>query len=154
MVFPMESALSILGLVLASASAIWLLCHEISEKNKNAAFLARRRDLLGQKTALKITIRNIRDNFGKINRGVHPSGVYAPDAEHLRNDLAGPESKLVAVEADLEALDDADKAAANAWPSVAHILGFGLLLMGFALQLIAEILKAVAAHAHTGITPP
>jgi len=133
---------SILGLIVSSASAFWLLAHEIREKTRTGDRLLKKRDLLLRRRSLKADIEEIRKNLAKAFKEVDPTGEKM--RQRFGENTKDRRLELRDVELQLEKLDEEEaEGFADAWPSRAHIGGFGLLLLGFVMQLIAEIKKAL-----------
>jgi len=138
----MGKALSILGLVVSSISAIWLALHDIRERNRNGDRLLKRRDLSIRRNALKAGINNNLRNLATAFADPNPSD---PSGEKYRQrvheNTSRDEAELQEVERQIDEIDEEGRNFQAAWASVAHLGGFGLLLLGFMFQRWAEILK-------------
>jgi hypothetical protein len=139
----MESVLSILGLLLTSASAIWLLAHDIKQKNRRGDHLLKRQDLVASRDATRREVEKRARLLQNANKSLDPSGEhqrYDVDVmtENVRRDLETAERDLAQAN---EALEESAK---DAWPAPVHFGAFGLLLAGIVCQLVAEIMKTLA----------
>jgi predicted nuclease with TOPRIM domain len=135
----MVKVFSVLGLVISSASAVWLLMNEIREKQKIGDRLLKKKELSDRRKGLKADIKEIRENLAKAYAGVDPSGEK--ERQRFEENTKSRWADLKDVESQLEEINEAADDFEAAWPSRADIGGFGLLLLGFVLQLFAEIMK-------------
>ena len=138
----MESILSIVGLLLTSASAIWLAAHDFTQRNLQGNKSLRRDGLVAHRDAMLRRYHEVRTNLENANKSLDPTG------RHQRYPV---EQMTSAVRTDFEtverALADAETAlqqsTADAWPQPVHFGAFVLLFVGFLCQLGAEVLKLV-----------
>ena len=139
----MESVLSILGLLLTSASAIWLLAHDIKQKDKRGDHLVKRKDLIASRDDKRREVEKRGRLLQSANESLDPSGQHRrydvkSMTENERRDLETAERDLA------QANEALEESAGDAWPAPVHFGAFGLLVAGFVCQLVAEIMKAMA----------
>ena len=138
----MESVISIAGLLLSSASAFWLVAYEIAERHRKGNRLIEKNNLFVRRMSAKSSIELIRTNLTTAYKNIDPTGekFRARFEEDTRDDV----KLLQDISNQLEKLDEEEaKSFDEAFPRGAHLGGFMLLSLGFVMQLIAEILRAV-----------
>jgi len=135
----MEKALSILALLFSTASAIWLLANEIRERHIEFNRRLKRKDLVDRRKLLLADIADINKLLHAAFKDVDPSGEK--ERQQAKEDTLYFRQKLEAVEADLEKANEDLLSFEDAGPSGAQVYPFLLLLAGFVLQLIAEVLR-------------
>lgn len=131
----MDHVLSISGLTVSSASSIWLLWHEIKQRMKDSQRQERIARLKDRIDAHDSDLQNTIDNVTQVNAQLGHA-AYSIDQE-----TAKTRQYLKTVQSELKTVDDLHAAALEMMPSAAHLGGFVLLLVGFLLQLAAEVVK-------------
>lgn len=132
--------LSIVGLLLTSASAIWLAVHDFRQRTRQGNKSLRRDELVSHRDAMLRRYQEVRTNLENANRSLDPTGQrerYPVEqmTNAVRADFEAAERKLTEAEGALQ------ESTADAWPQPVHFGAFVLLLVGFLCQLGAEILK-------------
>jgi len=135
----MEKTLSILGLIISVGSAALLLWHEMTEKDKARNRFQKKKDLLDDRKRWNRDIKDVRRLLAIAYAEIDPTGEKEKrrveiNTKKYQEDIKTAETELERIEEEL-----LDTAAAP--PSPVHFRAFGLLLLGFILQLWAEILK-------------
>jgi hypothetical protein len=113
--------------------------HEIAEKQKLGNRLLEREGLHSKRRALKTSITDVQRNLPTAYAHVDPTGEKLQ--KQLEVDTKFYREELQKAESEMEKLDEDLMDSSAAWPSQVHFGAFGLLLAGFLLQLVAEILK-------------
>ena len=138
----MENILSIVGLLLTSASAIWLAAHDFKQRNLQGNKSLRRDGLVSYRDAMLRRYQEVRTNLESANNSLDPTGQhqrYPVDemTNGVRADFEAAERKLAEAESALQ------QSTSDAWPQPVHFGAFLMLLVGFLCQLAAEVLKLV-----------
>jgi len=136
----MENVLSIVGLLLTSASAIWLAVHDFRQRNLQGNKSLQRDGLANHRDAMLRRYQEVRANLESANKSLDSTGQhqrYPVDemTTGVRADFEAAERKLAEAESALQ------QSTAEAWPQPVHFGAFLLLLVGFLFQLGAEVLK-------------
>jgi len=123
----------------SSASAVWLLVHEFRERDKTFNRRLKRKDLFEQRKLLLKDIAGIIKVLHPAFKDIDPSGEK--ERQRIQENTLYYRQQLETVESDLEKANEELLRFEEAGPSGAHFYAFALLLAGFVLQLIAEILR-------------
>jgi hypothetical protein len=145
----MHSFFSILGLLLTSASAIWLLAHEIKERHLRGNKLQKRNELIVHREAMRRRLEEVQGNLRRANEALDPSGKHQRYSveqmtQDVRKDLEEAKRKVAEADSALAATP------ADEWPQPVHLGAFALLLVGFLCQLLAELIRTFSATAPGG----
>jgi hypothetical protein len=139
----MDSFFGITGLLLTSISAIWLLAHEIKERDQRGDMVQKRDDLIVRREAMRWRFEEVKRNLEQANASLDPTGQHQyydvqKRTEGVRHDLDEAAKKVAEAQAAL------DGTPTDVWPKPVHFGAFALLLAGFLCQLVAEVMRALA----------
>jgi hypothetical protein len=129
--------LSILGLVLSTASAFWLLVQETRDRLARSKRLMQAADLRSQLKAKRDLVKERKQKLQEINTSFGRE-LYSSERDRITADIL---AEIETQENELDEMNDAHKEALEVMPPVSHFGAFILLAVGFLLQLVAELMK-------------
>jgi hypothetical protein len=141
----MDSFFAVTGLILTSVSAIWLLAHEIRERDQRGDKIQKRDELIVHREAMRRRFDEVKRNLERANASLDPNGAHQRyDVERMtqdvRRDLEEAANSVAEAEAALEGTPT------DVWPKPVHFGAFALLLVGFLCQLVAELVFRSRSH--------